>query len=387
MKSVHEATQSMSQDYYELLGVRRDANAEDIKKAYRKLARTLHPDVNPDPETQERFKEITRAYEVLSDPKKREVYDLGGDPLGAAGPGGAGFGPGFSFTDIMDAFFGQATQRGPRPRRRRGQDALLRLTIDLAEAVFGAVREIQVDTAVVCGSCGGEGAAPGTRPATCPACEGRGEVNSVQRSFLGNVMTSRPCSRCQGFGTVIPNPCPECAGEGRVQTRKTLSIRIPAGVDDGTRIQLAGQGEVGPGGGPAGDLYIEVEVAPHEVWNRRGNDLHCSVTLPMTAAALGTTISLDTLEGEAHDLDIKPGTQSGERVVVAGRGVPHLSSTGRGDLVVHVVVETPSKLDAAQRELLSELARLRGEEKARGQFASPRRGVFSRIREAWTDRS
>lgn len=387
MKSVHEATQSMSQDYYELLGVRRDANAEDIKKAYRKLARTLHPDVNPDPETHERFKEITRAYEVLSDPKKREVYDLGGDPLGAAGPGGAGFGPGFSFTDIMDAFFGQATQRGPRPRRRRGQDALLRLTIDLAEAVFGAVREIQVDTAVVCGSCGGEGAAPGTRPTTCPACEGRGEVNSVQRSFLGNVMTSRPCSRCQGFGTVIPNPCPECAGEGRVQTRKTLSIRIPAGVDDGTRIQLAGQGEVGPGGGPAGDLYIEVEVAPHEVWNRRGNDLHCSVTLPMTAAALGTTISLDTLEGEAHELDIKPGTQSGERVVVAGRGVPHLSSTGRGDLVVHVVVETPSKLDAAQRELLSELARLRGEEKARGQFASPRRGVFSRIREAWTDRA
>ncbi|MBM7789254.1 molecular chaperone DnaJ [Tenggerimyces flavus] len=377
----------MSQDYYELLGVRRDANAEDIKKAYRKLARTLHPDVNPDPETHERFKEITRAYEVLSDPKKREVYDLGGDPLGAAGPGGAGFGPGFSFTDIMDAFFGQATQRGPRPRRRRGQDALLRLTIDLAEAVFGAVREIQVDTAVVCGSCGGEGAAPGTRPTTCPACEGRGEVNSVQRSFLGNVMTSRPCSRCQGFGTVIPNPCPECAGEGRVQTRKTLSIRIPAGVDDGTRIQLAGQGEVGPGGGPAGDLYIEVEVAPHEVWNRRGNDLHCSVTLPMTAAALGTTISLDTLEGEAHELDIKPGTQSGERVVVAGRGVPHLSSTGRGDLVVHVVVETPSKLDAAQRELLSELARLRGEEKARGQFASPRRGVFSRIREAWTDRA
>lgn len=387
MKSVHEATQSMSQDYYELLGVRRDANAEDIKKAYRKLARTLHPDVNPDPETHERFKEITRAYEVLSDPKKREVYDLGGDPLGAAGPGGAGFGPGFSFTDIMDAFFGSATQRGPRPRRRRGQDALLRLTIDLAEAVFGAVREIQVDTAVVCGSCGGEGAAPGTQPTTCPACEGRGEVNSVQRSFLGNVMTSRPCSRCQGFGSVIPNPCPECAGEGRVQTRKTLSIRIPAGVDDGTRIQLAGQGEVGPGGGPAGDLYIEVEVAPHEVWNRRGNDLHCSVTLPMTAAALGTTITLDTLEGDEHELEIKAGTQSGQRVVVAGRGVPHLSSTGRGDLIVHVVVETPTKLDAAQRDLLAELARLRDEEKARGHFASPRRGVFSRIREAWTDRS
>ncbi|MGH3490187.1 MAG: molecular chaperone DnaJ [Actinopolymorphaceae bacterium] len=375
----------MSQDYYELLGVGRDASAEEIKKAYRRLARTLHPDVNPDPETHERFKEVTRAYEVLSDPKKRQVYDLGGDPLGAAGQG-AGYGQGFSFTDIMDAFFGGASARGPRPRTRRGQDALLRLSVDLAEAVFGAVKEVQVDTAVVCGSCSGKGAAPGTVPTSCSVCEGRGEVSSVQRSFLGQVMTSRPCPRCQGFGTIIPNPCPECAGEGRVLSRRTLAVRIPAGVDDGTRIQLAGQGEVGPGGGPAGDLYVEIQVAPHEVWSRSGADLHCSVTLPMTAAALGTTISLETLDHDTLDVDVKPGTQSGQRLVVTGRGVPHLSGSHRGELVVHVVVETPTRLDPAQRELVTELARLRDEEKASGQFSTERRGVFSRIRDAFNDR-
>ncbi|WP_026257001.1 molecular chaperone DnaJ [Actinopolymorpha alba] len=375
----------MSQDYYELLGVRRDASPEEIKKAYRRLARTLHPDVNPDPETHERFKEVTRAYEVLSDPKKREVYDLGGDPLAAAGQG-AGFGTGFSFTDIMDAFFGSAGSRGPRPRTRRGQDALLRLTVDLAEAVFGAVKEINVDTAVVCPSCSGGGAAPGTSPTTCSVCEGRGEVSSVQRSFLGQVMTTRPCPRCQGYGTIIPSPCPECAGEGRVLSRRTLAVRIPAGVDDGTRIQLSGQGEVGPGGGPAGDLYVEIQVAPHEVWTRRGPDLHCSVTLPMTAAALGTTISLETLDKDTVEVEVRAGTQSGHQAVVAGRGVPHLSSSHRGDLIVHIVVETPTKLDGAQRDLLTELARLRGEEKASGQFSTERRGVFSRIRDAFNDR-
>jgi molecular chaperone DnaJ len=378
----------MSQDYYELLGVDRDASPEEIKRAYRRLARTLHPDVNPDPETQERFKEITRAYEVLSDPKKREVYDLGGDPLSPSGRGAsAGFGSGFSFTDIMDAFFGTTTSRGPRPRKRRGQDALLRLSVELAEAVFGTVKEIQVDTAVICSTCSGAGTAPGTSPLTCTVCDGRGEVSSVQRSFLGQVMTTRPCPRCQGYGTVIPSPCPECAGEGRVLSRRTLAVRIPAGVDDGTRIQLAGQGEVGPGGGPAGDLYVEIEVQPHEVWTRRGHDLHCSVTVPMTAAALGTTITLETLDKDTLELDIKPGTQSGHQIRVPGRGVPHLSSPQRGDLIVHTIVETPTKLDHAQRELLLQLARLRGEEKSTGQLASERKGVFSRIRDAFNDRS
>ncbi len=277
----------MATDYYAVLGVRRDAGPDEIKKAFRRLARELHPDVNPDPKTQERFKEINAAYEVLSDPQKKQVYDLGGDPLsGAGGAGGpGGFGAGFgNFSDIMDAFFGQSSQRGPRSRTRRGQDAMIRLEIELNEAAFGTTKDIQVDTAVTCGTCNGEGAAPGTSAQTCDMCRGRGEVSQVTRSFLGQVMTSRPCPQCQGFGTVVPTPCPECAGDGRVRSRRTLTVKIPAGVDNGTRIQLAGEGEVGPGGGPAGDLYVEIREVPHPVFQRRGDDLHCTVTLPMTAA-------------------------------------------------------------------------------------------------------
>jgi molecular chaperone DnaJ len=245
----------MTQDLYDVLGVSRDASPEQIKKAYRTLARKLHPDVNPDVETQERFKEVTRAYDVLSDPKKRELYDMGGDPLSASGSGG--FGPGFSFTDIMDAFFGQgATQRGPRPRVRRGQDALIRIELELAEAAFGVTKEVKVDTAVVCTLCGGAGTAPNTSLAPCSTCRGRGEISHVQRSFLGEVRTMRPCPTCRGYGTVIPDPCSECSGDGRVRLRRAISVTIPAGVDSGNRIQLAGQGEVGPGGGPAADLYV-----------------------------------------------------------------------------------------------------------------------------------
>ncbi|MFC6286700.1 molecular chaperone DnaJ [Nocardioides sp. GCM10027113] len=388
----------MSQDLYDLLGVSRDADADAIKKAYRKLARQLHPDVNPDPETQEKFKEVSRAYEVLSDPQKRAAYDRGGDPFG--GTGGFGQGAGFSFTDIMDAFFGGATPggatggRGPRPRVRRGQDALIRVEVDLAEAAFGATREIKVDTAVVCGTCSGEGAAPGTEPVTCETCRGAGEVAQVQRSFLGEIRTLRPCAACRGFGTIIPEPCRECSGDGRVRSRRTLTVKIPAGVDTGTRVQLTGQGEVGPGGGPAGDLYVEISVAPHETFTRHGNDLHCTVTVPMTAAALGTTLTLPTLEADAEsgadsgvetefELEIRPGTQSGTEQVLRGRGVPGLRG-GRGDLVVTVVVETPSRLDARQEELLRELAGLRDEQQPSGQVRpSGAKSVFGRLRDAF----
>lgn len=245
----------MATDYYAVLGVRRDASQDEIKKAFRRLARELHPDVNPDPKTQERFKEINAAYEVLSDPQKKQVFDLGGDPLSSSGGGGGagGFGAGGfgNFSDIMDAFFGQSQQRGPRSRTRRGQDAMIRLDLELDEAAFGTTKDIQVDTAVVCTTCSGEGAAPGTSAQTCDMCRGRGEVSQVTRSFLGQVMTSRPCPQCQGFGTVVPTPCPECAGDGRVRSRRSLTVKIPAGVENGTRIQLAGEGEVGPGGGPA----------------------------------------------------------------------------------------------------------------------------------------
>jgi molecular chaperone DnaJ len=378
----------VANDYYATLGVARDASPEDIKRAYRRLARELHPDVNPDPANQERFKDVTAAYEVLSDPEKRQMYDLGADPRS---PGGSPFGPGgagaFGFGDIMDAFFGGGGQgRGPKPRVRRGQDALIRITIDLAEAAFGEVKEIQVDTALVCPTCTGTGCAVGYSPTECTMCRGRGEIQSVQRSFLGQVMTSRPCPQCQGYGTVISHPCPECNAEGRVRTRRSLKVKIPAGIDDGTRIQLSGEGEVGPGGGPPGDLYVEVSTRPHPVFQRQGDDLHCSVTLPMTAAALGTVLSLKTLDG-TEDVEVRRGTQSGHVVTLRARGVPHLRASGRGDLHVHVDVATPTQIDERQEELLRQLATLRGEERVHGSFERPeQQGLFSRIKDAFSGR-
>ncbi|MBC6461950.1 molecular chaperone DnaJ [Actinomadura sp. HBU206391] len=373
----------MANDYYATLGVRRDASADEIKKAYRRLARELHPDVNPDPETQERFKEITQAYEVLSDPRKREMFDLGADPFASAtAGGGAGFGAGFPFSDIMDAFFGGGATRGPRSRARRGRNATLRVELDLSETAFGTTRELTVDTAIVCSSCTGTGTAAGTAPDTCDMCHGRGEVQQVTRSFLGQVMTSRPCPQCGGFGSVIRNPCPECSGDGRVRTRRTIKVRIPAGVENGTHIQLAGEGEVGSGGGPPGDLFLEIVERPHEIFEREGDDLHCTVQIPMTAAALGTKVVIETLDGP-EDVDIKPGTQSGQVIPMYGRGVKHLNETGRGDLMIHVNVETPIRLDEEQEELLRRLSKLRGEERPPGKFAPGQSGFFSRLRDVF----
>ncbi|GAA4200067.1 molecular chaperone DnaJ [Streptosporangium oxazolinicum] len=376
-------------DYYGTLGVRRDASAEEIKKAYRRLARELHPDVNPDPETQERFKEITQAYEVLSDSGKRQMYDMGADPFASGGGAGAGgFGAGFPFSDIMDAFFGAAGGgggRGPRSRARRGRNATIRVELDLRESGFGTTRELVVDTAVVCEVCTGSGAAAGTHPDTCDMCHGRGEVSQVTRSFLGQVMTSRPCPQCGGFGSIIRNPCQECSGDGRVRTRRTIKVRIPAGVEDGTHIQLAGEGEIGPGGGPPGDLFLEIVERPHEIFERRGDDLHCTVQIPMTAAALGTILTMETLDG-AEELDIRPGTQSGQTIPLYGRGVQRLNESGRGDLLIHVNVETPARLDTEQEQLLKELARLRGEERPPGKFAPGQQSFFSRLRDAFNGR-
>ncbi|MEX2289486.1 MAG: molecular chaperone DnaJ [Mycobacteriales bacterium] len=367
-------------DYYGALGVAPDATDDDIKRAYRKLARQLHPDVNPDPAAQERFKAVTAAYEVLSDPQKRQVVDLGGDPL-SSGPGSAGdpFSQGFGgLGDIMDAFFGGAGARGPRSRVRQGSDALLRIECDLAETVFGTERELTVETAVVCSTCTGQGTASGTHPSVCDTCQGRGEVQQVQRSFLGQVLTTRACPRCGGLGSVIEHPCGECGGDGRVRARRTLTVKVPAGIETGMRIRLSGEGEVGPGGGPAGDLYVEVIERPHSVFTREGDDLHCTVTLPMTAAALGTTVPLTTLDGD-ESLDIVPGTQPDEVLTLRARGVPHLRATGRGDLHVHLRIEVPTRLDGKQEDLLRDLARLRGEEhpavsgKGNGLFGRRRR--------------
>jgi molecular chaperone DnaJ len=366
-------------DHYETLGVARDATPEEIKKAYRRLARKLHPDVNSGPQAEDDFKDVSAAYDVLGDPAKRAAYDRGGDPLaGAAG----GFGQGFSFTDIMDAFFGgQGAERGPRSRQRRGQDALIRVQIELREAVFGTEKEISVDTAVGCPTCHGEGAQPGTGTRTCDVCGGRGQVQHVQRSFMGNVMTSRPCTTCQGFGSVIAQPCIQCSGEGRVRSRRNMTIRVPAGVDTGTRIQLAGEGEVGAGNGPAGDLYVEIVVASHQSFVRRGDDLHATISLPMTAAALGTSITLETLDG-TQSLDVEPGTQSGQVTTLRSLGVTHLRGGGRGDLVVHLEVNTPKNLDDEQRDLLAQLAVLRGEERPEGRLATHGSGRFGRLKDA-----
>ncbi|MBA3369522.1 MAG: molecular chaperone DnaJ [Geodermatophilaceae bacterium] len=376
----------MPTDYYGALGVRPDASNEEIKRAYRKLVRDLHPDVNPDPIAQERFKQVATAYEVLRDPQKRQIVDLGGDPLGNGGGPGGGQYPGFGgFGDIMDAFFGGAgAGRGPRSRARPGADALIRLDLDLAETACGATKELMVDTAVLCTACTGAGTAPGTHPQTCTTCHGAGEVQSVQRSFLGQVITKRACPACGGIGQVIPEPCPQCGGDGRVRSRRSLSVKVPAGVEDGMRIRLSGQGEIGPGGGPAGDLYVEIHERDHDIFTREGSDLHCRVSLPMTAAALGTTLSLTTLDGE-QEIEIRPGTQSGSVLTLRAAGVPKLRATGRGHLYVHVEVLTPTRLDPEQEEIMRKLAALRDEERPVSTRAGGG-GIFSRVRDAFNGR-
>lgn len=371
-------------DYYEILGVTRDASPEQIKKAYRRLARQHHPDVTgEDGGSDEIFKDVSRAYDVLSNPEKRRAYDLGGDPAGG------GMGGGFGFQDIFETFFGAGSgasaQRGPIPRARRGQDALVRLDLDLAETAFGSHREVLVDTAVVCPTCSGTCCRPGTSPRTCEVCGGRGSVQRIARSFLGQVMTSQPCAACQGFGTVIPEPCTECSGEGRVRSRRTLTVDVPAGVDTGTRIKLTGQGEVGPAGGPAGDVYLEVRERKHETFVRQGDDLHCTLPVPMTAAALGTVLTLDTLDGP-QEIDLRPGTQPAQVITLRGLGVGHLHVGGRGDLHIHVDVHVPTGLDEEQATLLQQLATLRGEERPEARFSAANPGVFAKLRDKLSGR-
>ncbi len=364
----------------------RDASPEEIKRAYRRLARKLHPDVNPGPEAEEQFKKVSQAYDVLSDAEKRHSYDMGADPYAGSA---AGFGQGFSFSDIMDAFFGAGagggSARGPRSRAQRGQDALVRVDIDLDDAVFGGEAPLTIDTATVCSTCHGDGAQPGTGRRTCDVCHGRGEIQQVQRSFLGQVMTTRPCTACQGYGETITNPCFECSGQGRVRTRRTMTIKVPAGVDTGTRIQLSGEGEVGPGGGPAGDLYVEVRVRPHELFSRRGDDLHATLEVPMTAAALGTVVELQTFDGP-QIVDVAPGTQSGETRTLRALGVTHLRGGGRGDIVVHMAVTTPRNLDEEQSDLLRRLATLRGEERPAGRVSPADHSLFGKLRDAFKAR-
>lgn len=368
-------------NHYDALGVSRDATPEEIKKAYRKLARKLHPDVNDAPDSQEQFKAVTHAYEILSDPQKRQVYDATGNENGNSGGAGNFDGQGFAFQDIFETFFGGGGGQGhgPASRMRRGQDALITVRIDLREAVFGVNKKLEIDTAVTCTTCEGSCCRPGTHPVTCDVCHGSGQIQRPMRSILGNVMTLATCNSCQGFGTRIEDPCNECMGEGRVRNRRTLTIKVPAGVGTGTRIQLAGQGEAGPAGGPAGDLYVEMKVNNDAAFLREGDDLHATLSVPMTAAALGTELSLDTYDGE-QPISIKPGTQAGEVINLRNLGVTHLRGYGRGNLLVHIHVETPTKPDAAQEELLKQLAALRGETFTEGKLVSSG-GMFAKLRD------
>lgn len=363
-------------DYYSILGVERDATAADIKKAYRKKARELHPDYGGD---EEAFKDLSIAYETLVDPQKRQMYDIGGpDALrGGAGPMGAeGFG---DLGDILGAMFGGfAGGGGPIPRTGRGKDQLVGVEVTLEEATFGATKEIKVNTYVTCDTCHGSMAAPGTRPTTCTQCSGSGMQVRVQQTLFGAMRSQGPCSACRGHGDIISTPCPDCAGKGRVRTSRTLSVDIPVGVDEGTRIRLSGKGEVGIGGGPAGDLYLEIRERKHPVFTRRGDDLHTRITIPMTTAALGTAFDLTTLDG-VQRIDIQPGTQPNAEIRLEGMGVGRLQRPGRGNLYVHVDVEIPRKLDERSRQLLQELAALRDEERVEVGHEGP--SVFERIRD------
>lgn len=369
--------------HYETLGVSRDASAEDIKKAYRKKARQLHPDINPSEEAAEEFKRVSLAHDVLSDPEKRRIYDQTGNENGTAGGFGdaGGFPGGFGgFQDIFDTFF-NSTPRGPQSRMRQGQDALINVKIDLKEAVFGVNKPITVDTAVTCSHCEGEGTAEGTHPETCDTCHGQGYMQRQVQSILGTVVQPVECPSCRGFGTVIKSPCAECYGEGRVRERKPLTIKIPAGVTNGARIRLSGQGEAGTAGGPNGDLYVELRVNPDPTFTRDGDDLVATVGVPMTAAALGTTITLDTFDG-AQEVQIPTGTQSGDVITLDGLGVNRLRGGSRGDLRVVVEVRTPQNLTEEQKELLLQFSQLRGEDlKVSETVTHKQGGFFSRLKD------
>ena len=342
-------------DYYDVLGVNRSAQREELKKAYRKLAMKYHPDRNPDDASaSEKFKEATEAYEILSDPSKRSAYDQ----FGHQGVESSGFASNRSatdaFNDIFGDIFGDILGGGdPFSRQRRsnrGSDLEFSLKVDLENAVKGTTEKIRIPALASCGDCGGSGAEPGTKPSSCPSCKGVGQVR-MQQGFFS---ISQTCRQCGGSGRVITNPCRKCRGNGRVERTKTLSVKIPAGVDTGDRIRLSGEGEVGPSGGPSGDLYVHIRVLPHEVFERDGQHLYCEAPISFVDAALGSEIEIPTLDGKVK-IKIPEGTQTGKLFRLKGKGVKKIRSTAVGDLMCRVVVETPQKLDSRQKNLLSEL--------------------------------
>jgi len=379
-------------DLYEVLGVSQDATEDDIKKAYRRKARELHPDTGGDPEE---FKELTAAYEVLKNPEARANYDRYGDPRGpGGGMGGTGGDPFAGFgdlQDLIDTFFGSAFGGGmggpsgaggrSRARRGSGRDAIIDLVLSLEEAAAGVRREVEVTLQRECDTCTGSGAAPDSSgPVTCKTCGGAGAVQQVRRSVFGQMLTSGVCPTCEGAGRTVDSPCPACSGQGRREVTETVTVEVPPGVDDGTRLRMSGRGEAGRQGAPSGDLYVRVRIEPHEVFQRQGNDLHCELRLPMTQAALGAELKVPTLHGE-EQLEVPAGTQTGDVLTLRRQGMPKLNSgSARGDLHVHCRVDTPTKLTERQRELLTELAAERGEEAPSG---AGHRGFIGRLREVF----
>ncbi len=365
-------------DLYEILGVERNASDDEIKRAYRRRARELHPDAGGD---EEEFKELTTAYEVLKNPAARANYDRFGDPRG---PGGgdpfAGFG---DISDLINAFFGGGFGGGGggRGATRGGRDAIVETLVTLEEAADGVRRDIDVTVARTCDNCECRGAAPGTQRVQCPTCRGSGTVQQVTRSVFGQMLTSAACPTCRGSGEHIPQPCPVCSGEGRVEQTDVVTVDIPPGVDDGTRLRVLGRGEAGRQGAPPGDLYVRVRVRPHDIFTRDGNDLHCELRLTMAQAALGGDVPVTTLHGE-ETLRVEPGTQPGTVLTLRRHGMPKLGGGGaRGNLYVHCNVQTPTNLDAEQAELLRQFSQLRGE--TLSDLTSAGRGIFSRLRGAF----
>jgi molecular chaperone DnaJ len=385
---------STRRDYYDILGVPRNASADDIKRAFRRKARELHPDVNKAPDAEARFKEVTEAYEVLIDEEKRAAYDRFGHAavsgVGAGAGTGSAYDPfaGFSnFSDIFETFFSSAGFSGmggmggtaTRRRPQRGAHLAYRLTVDFEEAVFGTEKEIEVPRLAMCTHCGGSGAEPGTMPQTCPVCHGRGEVRRTQQSIFGQFVSVVPCDTCNGEGQVVATPCSVCRGEGRVRETRRIVVKVPAGIDDGTQIRLSGEGEAGLRGAPPGDLYIEVNVRPHKLFKREGDDIVLDLNLNIAQAALGAEVQVPTVDGTNTTLKIPPGTQYGRVFRLKNFGVPHLRGTGRGDMLVQVRVQVPTNLNEQQKRLLRELGRTLGE-------ATPQphdKSFFDKLKEAF----
>lgn len=373
------------QDFYELLGVPKNASAEDLKKAYRKLAMQYHPDQNPgNKEAEAKFKAISEAYDVLKDEQKRAAYDRFGHQAFEGGRGGAGAGAGGfdfngSFADIFEDLFGGGGGRRQQQRRggpERGGDLRYNMQIALEDAFKGKQESIKITTSATCGSCTGSGAEKGSKATTCSTCGGVGTVRTSQGFFT----MERTCAGCQGRGTIIKNPCKTCAGSGKVRKEKSLSVTIPQGVEEGTRIRLNGEGEAGSHGGPAGDLYIFLSIKPHPLFTRENADLHCEVPIPMTTATLGGTIEVPTLGGGKVKVTIPEGTQSEHQFRLKGKGMPVLKSSYQGDMYIHIRVETPVKLTKKQKDLLQSFATEGG-----SGHSPASESFFARIKDMWSD--